>query len=72
MMINSSPSEIYRSGKVSRYIESTVKRDIQIVGKSGLTMLMCTRLIEQLADFTGRIDDRHVAAGSRDRDRSDD
>ncbi len=55
MMINSSPSEIYRSGKVSRYIESTVKRDIQIVGKSGLTMLMCTRLIEQLADFTGRI-----------------
>ena len=34
---------------------STVRRDFQVIGKSGLTMLLCTRLIEQIADFTGRI-----------------
>ncbi|MEI8019771.1 MAG: HPr family phosphocarrier protein [Schlesneria sp.] len=55
MMINSSPSEASRSGNSNRFIGPTVKRDFQVIGKSGLTMLLCTRLIEQIADFTGRI-----------------
>lgn len=55
MMINSSPSEASRSSNVRRFVGATLKRDFQVVGKCGLTMLMCTRLIEQVADFTGRI-----------------
>jgi phosphotransferase system HPr (HPr) family protein len=55
MMINSSASEVSRTGKLSRFIGSTIKRDFQVVSKSGLTMLMCTRLIEQIAGFEGRI-----------------
>ncbi len=54
-MIKASPSDASMSGNSSKHFGSTVKRDFQVVGKSGLTMLKCTQLIEQIADFEGRI-----------------
>ena len=54
-MIKVSPSESSKSGNSNKFFGSTVKRDFQVVGNSGLTMLRCSQLIEQIAGFKGRI-----------------
>jgi len=48
-MINRSrPVDLKRTG-------TSIKRDFPVVGKNGLTMLKCSRLMEQFGDFSGRI-----------------
>ena len=47
--------ENLRSARMTNSIATTAKREIRIVGESGLTMLKCSRLVEQFSAFTGKI-----------------
>ena len=54
-MIKISPSATSKSGNSNKFFGSTVKRAFQVVGNTGLTMLRCTQLMEQIAGFNGQI-----------------